>query len=89
VLAEKLLASRDWEAAAHSYAEDHDGYFNVAREVGQWFFDLFLARGSEYDQVRERALPRLATEPDRVPDHIMSGPEMPFGEEIRNRFFGL
>jgi menaquinone-9 beta-reductase len=71
VLAEKLLSANDWDAAAHSYAEDRDRYFNVTREVGQWFFDLFLARGPEYDRLRERALPRLVTEPDRA--RIMYG----------------
>ena len=88
VLAEKLLSTNDWHTAAHSYAEDHDPYFNVTREVGQWLFDLFLARGPEYDRLRERALPRLMTEPDRVPDHVWSGPEMPFDEDVRKRFYG-
>jgi menaquinone-9 beta-reductase len=88
VLAEKLLFANDWDAAAHSYAEDHDRYFNVTREVGQCLFDIFLARGPEYDRLRERALPRLMTEPDRVPDHIWSGPEMPFDEDVRKRFYG-
>ena len=54
----------------------------------KWFFDLFLSRGPEYDRLRERALPPLMTEPDRVPDHVWSGPEMPFGEEVRKRLFG-
>jgi menaquinone-9 beta-reductase len=88
VLAEKLLSANDWDVAAHSYAEDRDRYFNVTREVGQWFFDLFLSRGPEYDRLRERALPLLMTEPDRVPDHVWSGPEMPFDEEVRKRFHG-
>jgi 2-polyprenyl-6-methoxyphenol hydroxylase-like FAD-dependent oxidoreductase len=87
VLAEKLLSANGWDAAAYSYAEDRDRYFNVTREVGQWFFDLFLARGPEYDRLRERALPRLMTEPDRAPDHVWSGPEMPFDEEVRKRFY--
>ncbi len=88
VLTEKLLSTNNWHAAAQSYAEDHDRYFDVTREVSQWLFDLFLARGLEYDRLRERALPRLMTEPDRVPDHIWSGPEMPFDEEVRKRFYG-
>jgi 2-polyprenyl-6-methoxyphenol hydroxylase-like FAD-dependent oxidoreductase len=88
VLAEKLLSANDWDVAAHSYAEDRDRYFGVTREVGQWFFDLFLSRGPEYDRLRERALPLLMSEPDRIPDHILSGPEMPFDEEVRKRFYG-
>lgn len=74
VLAEKLLSANDWDAAAHSYAEDHDRYFNVTREVGQWLFDIFLARGPEHDRLRERALPHLMTEPDRITNHIMERP---------------
>ena len=88
VLAEKLLSSNDWKAAANDYAQEHDRYFTATRQFGQWFFDLFLARGHEHDRSRERALPKLVTEPDRVPDFIMSGPEIPAGEEVRKRFFG-
>jgi 2-polyprenyl-6-methoxyphenol hydroxylase-like FAD-dependent oxidoreductase len=73
-LTEKLLSTNNWHAAAQSYAEEHDRYLNVTREVGQWLFDLFLARGPEYDRLRERALPRLMTEPDRV--RIISGSYM-------------
>jgi hypothetical protein len=60
----------------------------VTREIGQWLFDLFLAPGPEYDRLRERALPGLMTEPDRVLDHIWSGPEMPFDKDVRRRFYG-
>ncbi len=88
VLAEELLATDDWDAAGHSYATKHDTYFNVTRTVGQWQFDLFLAQGLEADARRARALPLLMTEPDRFPDHFLSGPEQPFNEEVRQRFFG-
>ena len=88
VLAEKLLSSTDWDAAANSYAEEHDRYFMVSREIGQWLFDLFLAQGETYDRLRERAFPLLIAEPERMPDHGFSGPDLPFNEEIRRRFFG-
>jgi hypothetical protein len=60
--------STGWDAAANSYAEDHDRYFTIMREIGQWTFYLFLAQGEAYDRLRERAFPLLATEPDRMPD---------------------
>jgi menaquinone-9 beta-reductase len=88
VLAGKLLNTDDWEAAGHSYAAAHDIYFNVERTVGQWFFDLFYARGTEADQRRERALPLLAAERDRAPRHFIGGPELPFDDNVRKRFFG-
>jgi hypothetical protein len=28
------------------------------------------------------------SEPDRVPDHVFSGPELPNDEHARRRFFG-
>jgi len=31
VLAEKLLSANYWDAAAHSYAEEYNRYFNVTR----------------------------------------------------------
>jgi hypothetical protein len=35
-----------------------------------------------------RRLPRIAEDPTRVPDHIFSGPDLPFDEQVRARFFG-
>jgi hypothetical protein len=49
---------------------------------------LFFRRGVEADQRRERALPTLVQEPDRFPDHIISGPELPAGDAVRRRLFG-
>jgi menaquinone-9 beta-reductase len=88
VLAEKLLSTDDWPAAAHSYASAHDAYFNVERIVGQWAFDLLFARDSGADKLREQALPMLLAEPDRFPDHFFSGPELPCNDDVRKRFFG-
>jgi 2-polyprenyl-6-methoxyphenol hydroxylase-like FAD-dependent oxidoreductase len=88
VLAENLLSGDDWPAAANNYASAHDGYFNTERIVGQWVFDLLFQQGFGADQRRERALPLLAAEPDRFPDHFFSGPELPCDENVRKRFFG-
>lgn len=88
VLSDNLLSTEDWEAAGHSYARARDIYFNTVISVGQWWFDLFLARGGEAEQRRARALPLLKSEPDRTPDHFSGGPELPHDDNVRRRFFG-
>jgi hypothetical protein len=34
------------------------------------------------------ALPLIMADPTRIPDHIMSGPELPIDDSVRARFFG-
>jgi 2-polyprenyl-6-methoxyphenol hydroxylase-like FAD-dependent oxidoreductase len=88
VLRDHLLATHDWDAAGHAYAADHDGYFAVARKVEDWFRSLFLAQGPDAESRRARALPLIAADQTRVPDHLFSGPELPADETVRRRFFG-
>ncbi|MBV8359583.1 MAG: FAD-dependent monooxygenase [Deltaproteobacteria bacterium] len=88
VLAQQLTGSNDWDAAGHAYAEAHDEYFGRSVKVGGWFFDLFFAQGPEADKSRARAMPLLAAEPERIPDHNFSGPDLPCDDAIRRRFFG-
>jgi 2-polyprenyl-6-methoxyphenol hydroxylase-like FAD-dependent oxidoreductase len=88
VLAEQVLASEDWDAAGHAYAREHDRYLNSAITAQGWLFDLFFELGPEADARRERALPRLSSEPDRMPDHNFSGPDLPCDDHVRRRFFG-
>ncbi len=38
--------------------------------------------------LRAKAIPRIADDPTRVPDHILSGPDLPLNEKVRARFFG-
>ena len=40
------------------------------------------------DARRNRALPLVAQDPMRVPDHLFSGPDLPWNEGIRRVFFG-
>ena len=87
VLSEKLLATEDWDAAGRAYAREHDQYFNATVRTGGWQFDLFFELGPDADARRARALPKLASEPERFPDHGFSGPDLPCGEEERRRFF--
>jgi 2-polyprenyl-6-methoxyphenol hydroxylase-like FAD-dependent oxidoreductase len=87
VLIDHLAATDDWETAAHAYAEDHDRYTHVMHVVDNWYTEFYLATGFEADQRRARAMPLLGENPMRQPDHMFSGPEMPFNEEVRRTFF--
>jgi menaquinone-9 beta-reductase len=88
VLRDCLLANHDWDAAGHSYATEHDRYAEVVRKVSQWFRTMFLEQGAEADAIRARAMPLIAADETRVPDHLFSGPEMPSDDLARRRFFG-
>ena len=88
VLSENLLESEDWEAAGHAYARARDGYFKAGITVEDWYFELFLRQGPEADARRARALPLLATQPDRAPDLFASGPDLPCDDRVGRRFFG-
>jgi menaquinone-9 beta-reductase len=88
VLSEQLLATADWDAAADAYADEHDRYFRTVRTITQWMRALYYERGPELDARRARALPRLAREPERVPDLAGLGPDAPIDDITRRRFFG-
>ncbi len=88
VLRDALLANEDWEAAGEAYAREHDRYFNVTITVEDWLFEMFLERGRAARNRRVRAWPLLIAEPERVPDHGFSGPDLPCDEGVRKRFFG-
>jgi hypothetical protein len=49
---------------------------------------MFMAIGPEAEARRARALPLLAQDGARVPDHIFGGPDLPADEAVRRRFFG-
>jgi 2-polyprenyl-6-methoxyphenol hydroxylase-like FAD-dependent oxidoreductase len=87
VLRDQLLANDDWDAAGHAYAREHDHYTHIIHTVDNWMTEFHLTTGAEADARRARANPLIAQDPTRVPDHGFSGPEMPFGEEVRRRFF--
>jgi 2-polyprenyl-6-methoxyphenol hydroxylase-like FAD-dependent oxidoreductase len=88
VLRDHLAAGDNWDAAAHAYARDHDWYYAVTHRVDNWFSELLLTHGPEADARRERALSLMAEDPTRIPDHVMSGPDLPADETVRRRFFG-
>jgi len=88
VLTDFLRANDDWDAAAHAYAAEHDRYYRVIHSVEDWQTQLLLERGPQADNIRKRALRKLAMDPSRIPDHIISGPDIPFDACVRARLFG-
>jgi 2-polyprenyl-6-methoxyphenol hydroxylase-like FAD-dependent oxidoreductase len=88
VLRDLLLASEDWEAAGHAYAEAHDCYFRTMMTAVGWFREFFLSVGPEAEARRARARSLAREDPTRVPDHMVSGPDLPADETVRRRFFG-
>jgi 2-polyprenyl-6-methoxyphenol hydroxylase-like FAD-dependent oxidoreductase len=87
VLRDHLLASEDWNLAGQAYAEEHDRYSQVVHMVNNWYTAFYVETGPEADERRARALPLIAQNPMRQPDHMFSGPEMPFSDEVRKVFF--
>jgi len=88
VLRDELSANSDWAAAANHYAEKQRGWRNACFTVEGWFRTLFQDPSSQSAVLREKAMPLIAQDPTRVPDHIFCGPELPVNNEVRARFFG-
>ena len=88
VLRDHLLSHEDWDAAGHAYAEEHDRHYGVIHLTTGWFGEMFYAAGLEADARRARALPLIAQDESRIPDHLVSGPDLPADEAVRRRFFG-
>jgi 2-polyprenyl-6-methoxyphenol hydroxylase-like FAD-dependent oxidoreductase len=88
VLRDRLLETDDWDAAPHRYAAEHDRYYGVIHDVTLLFKDMFMRGGPEADARRGRALPLIAQDPRRVPDHLFSGPDLPWNDEVRGTFLG-
>lgn len=88
VLRDQLLANSDWEDAGHAYAQQHDAYFHNCHTSTVWFRQVFQEQSPGAALRRQKALPLIAQDLTRVPDHIFSGPEMPLDDSVRSRFFG-
>ncbi len=76
------------QAAADAGVEEHDRYYGVIHTVDNWFTELLMETGPEAEARRARALPRIAQDGTRRPDHQFSGPDLPLNETVRRRFFG-
>lgn len=44
--------------------------------------------GARPEALRARVLPLREQDPTRIPDHIVGGPDLPFDDTVRRRFFG-
>lgn len=88
VLRDELTANLDWNAAANHYARKIGRWFKACHTVEGWYRTLFQDPSSQSAAWRDKAMPLIAQDPTRVPDHIFSGPELPVNDEVRARFFG-
>lgn len=88
VLRDALAAHSNWDQAGHQFARQHDAYFQNTHKVCGWFRTLFQDPGAEAQAIRQRAMPRIAEDLSRVPDHLFSGPEFPADDNVRARLFG-
>ena len=88
VLRDALLSDSDWDLAGKRYAEQHDNYFSSIRAVCGWTRSLFQEQGPDANARRQKAMPKIAEDLTRVPDHLFSGPELPLDDTVRSRFFG-
>lgn len=88
VLRDELCANSDWDLAAHRYADQHGKYFLDCHTVEGWLRTVFQDPSPQASAIRQKAMPLIAQDPTRVPDHIFCGPDLPVNDEIRARFFG-
>jgi len=87
-LSRKLFSNSDWDDAGDDYATEHQRYFSVIHSSCEWLRQIFQEQGPEADRRRTAAMPLIQDDPTRIPDHIISGPELPIDESVRARFFG-
>ncbi|MGA9186937.1 MAG: NAD(P)/FAD-dependent oxidoreductase [Candidatus Acidiferrales bacterium] len=87
VLRDELTNNSDWEVAGHHYADQHQRSFRACHTIEGWFRNIFQDPSPESAALRAKIMPLIAEDPTRVPDHIMSGPELPLDERVRARFF--
>jgi hypothetical protein len=88
VLSSALTSTDDWDYAAHSYADEHDRHYGVIHKATQLLGRMFYETGEMADARRAKALPLIAKDPTRIPDHFLGGPDLPLDEVVERRFFG-
>ena len=88
VLRDCLLSHENWDEAGHAYGEAHDRHYRVIHTVDNWLSRMLFDIGPEAEARRARALPLIAKDPTRMPDHVFGGPDLPLDETLRRRFFG-
>jgi 2-polyprenyl-6-methoxyphenol hydroxylase-like FAD-dependent oxidoreductase len=88
ILRDALLRNSDWDQAGNEYAREHDRSFQNTHRVCGWMRTLFQDPGAQAAALRETAMPKIADDLMRVPDHVISGPDLPADDGVRARFFG-
>jgi 2-polyprenyl-6-methoxyphenol hydroxylase-like FAD-dependent oxidoreductase len=88
VLRDELSQNSDWSVAGNRYAERHGRYFRNCLIVEGWLRTLFQDPSPKAASLREKAMPLIAQDPTRVPDHLFSGPDLPVNDNVRARLFG-
>ena len=87
LLRDSLIATEDWQAAGHAYAEKHDAFHREVHTADGWYTDLFCDVGQQADALRARAFPAILSDPSRILDTPLGGPEIRADESARRRFF--
>jgi menaquinone-9 beta-reductase len=87
VLANNLLATNDWDAAASAYAEEHDYHYGTIHRMTSWARRMNLDPSPEAAGLRQHALPQLVADRTRGLDIVGLGPDFPADEIRRKRFF--
>lgn len=88
VLRDALLRNSDWDRAGDEYAREHHRAFQNTHKVCGWMRTLLQDPCAESAALRQKAMPKIAEDPLRVPDHVLSGPDLPADEAVRARMFG-
>lgn len=87
VLRDELTSQSDWNLAGRRYAEEHRRSFHACHTVEGWIRLLFQEVSPQAAALRQRAMPAITDDPARIPDHIFSGPDLPWDEPVRARLF--
>jgi 2-polyprenyl-6-methoxyphenol hydroxylase-like FAD-dependent oxidoreductase len=88
-LRDALVENDDWDKAGHTFAAEVSAMWTPMRTLEFWYTEMFMGVGKEADALRSRALPLMAQDATRIPDHFNSGPDLsPINETARRRFFG-
>jgi len=87
-LRDELSKDSDWAAAATRYAQKRCVYFHTCHTVESWLRTLLLDPSPEASARRVKAMPLIAQDPSRIPDHINSGLDLPLNDQVRARMFG-
>ena len=89
LLRDALLATDDWDAAGHKYAEAANESFEQVRLVEDWMTQVMMDQSAEANAIRSKVLPGMATGTLTLPETHIAGPDLaPADEAARLALFG-